>query len=91
MLVCVIIYALYHVANYAHSSDTAFGKSVAARIFIISGEILCLISIVFSPVDVAMKTRGETALRVSRWFWIIIVFVQIRLAEKKMIESPGFS
>ena len=77
MLLCVFVYALFHVANYAHGGDTAFGKSTAARIFIISGEILCLISVVFIPVDVAMKTRGETALEVSRWFWIVLVFVQM--------------
>ena len=61
MLVSVAIYALYHVANYAHAKDTTFGRSKVARIFIIIGETIYLVAIVYVPVDVELKTRGDTA------------------------------
>ena len=74
LLLCIVIYALYHVANYAHSKDSKFGRSSAARIFIISGEILYLLAICYVPIDVELKTRGDEAIKVSEWVWVVLVF-----------------
>ena len=65
ILICIVIYAIYHVANNAHGKDSKFGKSKAARIFVITGEILYLLAIWYVPIDVELKTRGETAEKVS--------------------------
>jgi len=77
MLLCIIIYALYRVANYAHSRDSKFGRSTPARIFVISGEILYLLAICYVPVDVELKTRGQSAMDVSDWVWTVIIFIQM--------------
>ena len=77
LLFCIVIYALYHVANYAHSKDTKFGKSAAARIFIITGEILYLLPICYVPIDVELKTRGEGAFDVSLWIWTVLTASQM--------------
>ena len=61
MLICIVIYALYHIANYAHSRDTKFGRSLAARIFVLLSEIIYLLVICYVPIDVELKTRGDTA------------------------------
>ena len=52
MLICIVIYALYHIANYAHSRDTKFGRSLAARIFVLLSEIIYLLVICYVPIDV---------------------------------------
>ena len=52
MLICVAIYSVYHMANYQHSRETKFGKSLAARLLVISGEIFYLLSICYAPIDI---------------------------------------
>lgn len=74
---CVVLYALYTVANYAHSRDTKFGQSTVARIFVIAGIIIYLSSILLVPIDAELKTRGELALKVDRYIWIAVVFSQL--------------
>ena len=71
-LICVIVWAIYYYVNNAHSKDTIIGKSTAARIFIIFGEIIYLLLIIYVPVDVELKTRGEDAQNVTRWIWDIL-------------------
>ena len=77
LLVCVFVYAFYHVLNYAHTNDTKFGASLFARIFVISGEIIYLFVICYVPVDVELSTRGENAFNVSEWIWLIFGFIQM--------------
>ena len=73
----MVLYALYTVANYAHSRDTKFGQSTVARIFVIAGIIIYLSSILLVPIDAELKTRGELALKVDRYIWIAVVFSQL--------------
>ena len=77
IFICIVVYALYHVANYAHSRDTTFGQSTVARITVIIGVIFSFVSCTYVPIDVELKTRGDSASTVSRWFWIAIVFSQL--------------
>jgi len=77
MLICIVFFALYHVANYAHPGDTQFGRSIAARIFCICGVILFLTPIAFVPVDCELKTRGWDASDANRFIWMTLYFPSI--------------
>ena len=77
MLICVAIYSVYHVANYQHSRETKFGKSLAARLIVISGEIFYLLSICYAPIDVQLKSRGAQARENSRSIWLVLVDIQM--------------
>ena len=75
--VCIIFYALYHVANYAHPGDTNFGRSKLAKIYSMFGIVMYLTPIMFVPVDCEMGTRGESAKNAANWIWVALVFTQM--------------
>ena len=65
--------------NNAHAKDTLIGKSRGARIFVIFGEIIYLLLIIYAPVDVELKTRGVTAQNVTSYVWDILYGIQMIL------------
>ena len=71
ILLCIVAYALYHVANNAHAHDTDFGRSKVARVIVFVGVITFLISLPVVPIDVEMDFRLHEEL--AKWVWKCII------------------
>lgn len=72
--VCIVVYALYFIANYAHSGDTKFGRSTLARVYCIIGIVIYLTLIVYVPVDITLTDKGQSAQDASRYVWEGLIF-----------------
>jgi len=61
LLICIVIYAVYHVANYAHARDTKFGQSFLAKTIVVTAIILYLVNICVVPIDIELSGKSDTA------------------------------
>ena len=75
ILIMIVAYALYHVANNAHAHDTDFGRSKMARVIVFVGVITFLISLPVVPIDVELEHRLN--LDSFRWVWMCILCWQL--------------
>ena len=63
IIICIIAYAIYHIANNAHARDKYFGRSRFARVIVFIGVINFLFMLPVVSIDVELENRQE-----SSWF-----------------------